>query len=151
MKKNIKLIILLLIIILLILIVLINRKNKDNDLNKKNQLDEIKNEIKQTKKIYVCNQSNNLKQICSKSDILKIINDENIIQDFLLIVDKLDEENGAQTQMGDPYTLYLLDSSDNIIVSIDFYQHFKIKKLNYTYSMSTRSNDKLKEILKIEN
>lgn len=146
MKKKIVFIILLLAIIISIVgLVYINKDKKD----KKSKLDEIKEEVKATNKIYVCKQSDDPKNVCRDKDLVKIIDDKEKIKEFIDIFETLNVENGPETMIKDSLTLYLLDVDDKIILSVDFPHHFIVKRIDYVRHLSTEYNDKLKSILEI--
>lgn len=149
MKKNT---ISLLIIIIFLLVILIPLKGIDiNIFNKKDlSLHQIKEQLLDTRKIYICKYSNNLTKACSGKDLIRIEKEEEIVRKIVNIIVSLDTSDETMDKMKDNHTLYFMDENNNVIISADFGFKLIIKTKNKEYNMNPVYNEKLRDMLEFE-
>jgi len=114
-------------------------------------LDDIRGFMRHTRSIYVCLWGErDLDTVCSGDDVVRVIDDLHIVTEFVYIASSLEDQSDRPWILpGNPYILHLLDSDRQIIVSIDFPIHFRIRTPNWGYFLDASSNDRLLNILGI--
>lgn len=149
MKKNT---ISLLIIIIFLLVILIPLKGIDiNIFDKKDlSLHQIKEQLLETRKIYICKYSNSLIKACSGKDLIRIEKEEEIVRKIVNIIVSLDTSDETMDKMKDNHTLYFMDENNNVIISADFGFKLIIKTKNKEYNMNPVYNEKLRDMLEFE-
>ncbi len=131
-KSFIKLIILIFFVIIIIL-------NINFPKTKEITLDEIKEKIKETKKI----------DVYMNSERLRTIDDEEIVKEVIDITISLGEASSDATfnKVGDNYKLYFKDKNNKILARAEFYNHYVFIVGNKNYRMEYSSMKELRELL----
>lgn len=111
---------------------------------------QLKERMKDTTSIYVCNSTDILDKVCDEDNLIKIITDKNDIDDFIIIVQRAEEMENV-TFVKDSYTLYLVNDNNKIILVMDYNPHLIIRLPQKEIFLSSQEVSTIEEILKIEN
>lgn len=111
---------------------------------------QLKERMKDTTSIYVCNSTDTLDKVCDEDNLIKIITDKNDIDDFIIIVQRAEEMENV-TFVKDSYTLYLVNDNNKIILVMDYNPHLIIRLPQKEIFLSSQEVSTIEEILKIEN
>lgn len=142
MKKN--LFVILIITVLLIAFVFIKDVNLDDS---ELTLEQIKEQLINTKEIYICNYSEHVVRPCSGNDLIRIESDMKVIKEFIDIAVTLEEFHGNYNKIKDNHTLYFVDENKDVLAVVDFGWHFIIKTHRNQYMLDPTHNEKLRELL----
>lgn len=109
-------------------------------------LDEIKERIKETKKIYICEYRETLTVACPSDERLKTIDNEEDVKRFVDITLSLEEKDNNVTAAGDGHSIYFMDKDDNVIISAEGFIHYNILTKYKRYKLDVSRIEELREI-----
>ncbi len=150
MSKSIKFILIFIIVVLIFLTIYFAFFTSPKE--EINSLDEVKDILKLTDKIYVCPISQSLNVPCGKGSVVRIIDDKKVIDNFINITSSLDELGKDEYRIGsaDENTIYFIDSKGKVIISADFGYNYIIKTKKRNYDLSSPKTEELRALLKFE-
>ncbi|MCX4364786.1 MAG: hypothetical protein OSJ70_03335 [Bacilli bacterium] len=143
MKSNKKIVIGVVTISLILLIILNTTLPKFEDLS----LDEIKERIKKTEKIYICTIRESLTVPCTKSERIKTIDEEEDVKKIVDITINDGEKPQVVTLMGNGRTIYFMDKNDNVIISGEGFNTYYLRTKNKEYEMDLSRIEELRELV----
>lgn len=135
------------LIIFLLLVLLILFKNSNFFHKEELSLNQIKEQLVNTQKIYICDYSESITKPCHGKSLIRIEDDKQIIKEVVEISINLEEFHGSISKMKDNHTLYFVDENNAVIVSADFGYNFIFKTSNKEYLLDPYSNEKLRKLL----
>lgn len=137
-------------IIVVLLLLLILFKNIKLDLSKKDiiTLEEIKEELVNTKSIYMCKNYDGLDVKCNGDKLERIIDDENIVREFIETTIAIPEYNGDITTEKIGTTLCFVDEKGNVIATAGFDLNYILRKGDSEYYLAIHNEaNHLRELL----
>lgn len=144
--KEARVITVILIIILLVTLVIIKKTYVPNIIEEKIlTLEEIKERLKETKKIYICRERLSLTHPCPAFVRLKTIEDEGVIKKILDITS--DESPDPVTIMENTETIYFMDKNDKVIISGEGFYSYELRTKNKRYQMDLSRIEELRELV----
>lgn len=138
------------IIIFVLLVILICLKDLNYFHKEELSLNQIKEQLLNTQKIYICEYSNSISRVCNGKDLIRIENDKEIIKEFIDISITLEEFHGSINKMKDNHTLYFVDDNKEVIAVADFGYNFIIKTYRNEYMLDPSYNEKLRKLLNFD-
>ena len=106
-------------------------------------LEEIKTNIKDTEKIYVCGERESRNVPCSKNERINVIKDEEKIRKLVDGMQNIGEIENPIIAGGTYYTLYFVNKDDKVIVSADYAGNIVFKTWKKEYVMNGDEVEKL--------
>lgn len=137
-------------IIVVLLLLLILFKNIKLDLSKKDiiTLEEIKEELVNTKSIYMCKNYDGLDVKCNGDKLERIIDDENIVREFIETTIAIPEYNGDITTEKIGTTLCFVDEKGKVIATAGFALNYILRKEDSEYYLTFQNEaNHLRELL----
>lgn len=110
-------------------------------------LPEIKERIKETKKIYICWKRDALTVPCPKDERLKTIDNEDEVKKIVDITISLEEKDNNVTAAGDGHSIYFMDKDDNVIISAEGFIHYNILTKYNRYRLDVSRLQELQELV----
>ncbi len=99
-------------------------------------LEEIKINIKDTEKIYVCGERESRYVPCSKNERINVIEDKEKIRKLVDGIQNIDEIENPIVAGGTYYTLYFVNKDDKVIVSADYAGNIVFRTWKKEYVMN---------------
>lgn len=137
-------------IIVVLLLLLILFKNIKLDLSKKDiiTLEEIKEELVNTKSIYMCKNYDGLEVKCNGDKLERIIDDEKIVKEFVETTIEIPEYNGDITTEKVGTTLCFVDEKGKVIATAGFALNYILRKGDSEYYLTFQNEaNHLRELL----
>lgn len=137
-------------IILVLLLLLILFKNIKLDLSKKDiiPLEQIKEELVNTKKIYLCKNYDGLEVKCNGDKLERIIDDETTVKEFIETTLALPEYNGDVTTEKIGTTLCFVDEKESVIATAGFSLNYILRKGDSEYYLTIQNDaNHLRELI----
>lgn len=115
-------------------------------------LEEIKDRLVNTKKIYVCKDWHSRFRKCGKDELEKIIDDQEVVNKVIDVITSAEELNGDTTLMGnkDIYSIYFLNAKDKVIVYSEMGFGYCIITKNKDYYLDRTVIHELGELMELE-
>lgn len=110
-------------------------------------LDEIKERIKETKKIYICVHREALTVACPKDERLKTIDNEDDVKKFVDITLSLEEKGNTVIGAGDGNTIYFMDKDDKVIISAEGFVNYNILTKYNKYELDVSRLQEIQELV----
>ena len=110
-------------------------------------LPEIKERIKETKKIYICWKRDALTVPCPKDERLKTIDNEDDVKKFVDITLSLEEKENITTLAGNGNTIYFMDKNDKVIISAEGFNHYNILTKYNKYELDVSRLQEIQELV----
>lgn len=151
-KYKVFFIIILLILLFVLSILVINKfKVIPENQQKTLSLNQIKESLYDTKKIYVCKSWYNKSRTCGEKYAEMIVSDESVINKIVDITNSLEEVETDSTLIEkiDLYSIYFLDENEKIIVSADFGIGYRLNTKDKDYSLISPRIEEIRNLLGI--
>lgn len=110
-------------------------------------LPEIKERIKETKKIYICLKRDALTVPCPKDERIKTIDNEDDVKELVDITLSLEEKDQTVTASGPGYSIYFMDKNDKVIISAEGFNHYNILTKYNRYELDVSRLQEIQELV----